>query len=61
MKGYGSKQGDMSPKVDDYQKPASNWSQVQPGKTDEYIARQDAHQSAACSKVKNMSYKGRYS
>ena len=65
MKGYGAnwgkQQGDMSPHVDDYQKPASNYSQSGFTKTTEYVQRQDAFQAKECSEIKKKSYKGRYS
>ncbi len=54
-------QGDMSPKVEDYQKPMSNYSQEPFGKTLNYIERQDSHQSKASSDMKKQAYKGRYS
>lgn len=57
----GYKQGDMSPKVEDYQKPMSNYSQEGFSKTDQYIERQDAFQSKEASKIKGQGYKGRYS
>lgn len=58
-KGY--KQGDMSPKVEDYQKPMSAFSQSGFNKTDAYIERQDAQQKMAAKDVSKQSYKGRYS
>ncbi len=64
MKSYGKlgkNQGDMSPHVEDYQKPASNYSQMGFSRTTEYIERQDATQSKEASRVKGQSYKGRYS
>lgn len=58
-KGYD--QGNMAPKVEDYQKPDAAFSQKQPGKTTEYIARQDRQQKEAASDVNKQAYKGRYS
>jgi len=64
MKSYGNlgkKQGDMAPHVEDYQKPASDYSQQGFSRTTEYIERQDAYQAKEASRVKGQSYKGRYS
>ena len=62
MKEYGgNKQGDMSPKVEDYQRPLSSYSQEGFSKTTQYIERQNAHKAAEASKVKSQAYKGRYS
>lgn len=58
-KGYA--QGDMSPKVEDYQKPASAFSQSGFSKTTEYVERQDVHQKQMAKDVSKQSYKGRYS
>lgn len=58
-KGY--VQGDMAPKVEDYQRPASNYSQMGLGKTTEYMARQDKFVAKECSEIKSQAYKGRYS
>lgn len=58
-KGY--TQGDMSPKVEDYQKPMSSFSQEQFGKTLNYVERQDKIQGQLASGIKRQSYKGRYS
>ena len=57
----GKNQGDMSPKVEDYQRPESNYSQSGFSKTTDYIARKDAQQSKWAGKVKSNSYEGRYS
>lgn len=54
-------QGDMKPNVEDYQKPMSNYSQSDFGKTTQYISRQDKLQTKAASDVKKQAYKGRYS
>ncbi len=58
-KGYA--QGDMAPKVSDYQKPMSAFSQAGFTKTDEYIERQDMHQKQMARDVEKQAYKGRYS
>jgi hypothetical protein len=57
----GYAQGDMAPKVDDYQRPSSNYSQEGFNKTTEYIERQDKFVAAECSQIKKQAYKGRYS
>ena len=57
----GYKQGNMSPHVEDYQKPYKNFSQEGFSKTDEYIERQDKFQSKEASEVKKQAYQGRYS
>lgn len=54
-------QGDMSPDVKDYQRPASDFSQEGFSKTTEYVERQDAFQAKECSAIKRQAYKGRYS
>jgi len=54
-------QGDMSPKVEDYQKPASNYSQEGFSKTLDYVSRQEDYVSKQCSKIKSQGYQGRYS
>ena len=57
----GKNQGDMSPKVEDYQRPESNYSQSGFSKTTGYIERKDAQQSKWAGKIKGNSYNGRYS
>lgn len=61
MKDYGKKQGDMSPHVEDYQKPMSDYSQSGFTKTTEYIARQDKQLTKMASGIKKQAYQGRYS
>ena len=61
MNKAGRVQGDMSPHVEDYQKPMSNYSQEGFSKTTEYVERQDKIQSSEASQIKKQSYKGRYS
>lgn len=61
MKEYGNKQGDMSPTVEDYQKPMKDYSQSGFSKTTQYISRQDNFVSKESSQVKRQDYKGRYS
>lgn len=54
-------QGDMSPKVKDYQKPMKDYSQEGFSKTTEYVERQDAFQGREANQFEKQSYKGRYS
>lgn len=58
-KGY--TQGDMSPKVEDYQKPESNFSERGFSKTLDYVERQDKFVGKEASKIKGQHYQGRYS
>ncbi len=58
-KGY--KQGEMSPTVEDYQKPMSEYSQKDLNKTTEYISRHNKYESKEASHIKKQDYKGRYS
>ena len=60
MSKEGYNQGSMSPKVESFQKPESNYAGSQPGKTTEYISRQNAMGSKESSMVKKQDYKGRY-
>lgn len=57
----GYNQGDMSPKVEDYQSPMSTYSQEGFSKTTEYISRKDAQETKMASDIKKQAYKGRYS
>ena len=57
----GYHQGDMSPKVEDYQKPHGDFAEEGFSKTTEYMERQDAFQKRGASELKKMAYKGRYS
>lgn len=52
--------GDMSPKVKDYQRPRSDFSQEGFSETLEYIERQDKHQKQAANDIRRQGYKGRY-
>lgn len=61
MNKAGYDQGSMAPKVDSYQRPSSAFAEMQPGKTTEYVARQDRMINAEASQVKRQDYKGRYS
>lgn len=57
-KGYD--QGNMSPTVSDYQKPASNFAESQFGTTTDYINRQDSFVNKGASDLRKQAYKGRY-
>lgn len=57
----GYSQGDMSPHVEDYQRPSGNYSQADFNKTTQYIERQDKFVNKECSQIKKQDYKGRYS
>lgn len=61
MKNAGLKQGDMSPHVEDYQRPLKSFSQEGFSKTDAYIERQDKHVDKAASDIRKQAYEGRYS
>lgn len=53
--------GDMSPKVKDYQKPMSDFSQSGFSKTLEYVERHDRFDGKEASAIRKQDYKGRYS
>jgi len=57
----GLNQGDMSPRIKDYQKPSKDFSQEGFSKTLDYIERQDKFQATEASTVEKQAYKGRYS
>jgi hypothetical protein len=57
----GHTQGDMSPVVEDYQRPMKAFSQEGFSKTTQYIERQDKHQTEAAHDIKKQAYMGRYS
>ena len=57
----GYTQGDMSPKVEDYQKPDKDFAERGFNKTTEYIERQDKMQSGMCKGLNKQAYQGRYS
>ena len=61
MSKAGYVQGDMSPTVESYQRPAKDYSQEGFSRTTEYIERQDAFQAREASEIRNQAYKGRYS
>ena len=60
MKEKGYKQGDMTPEVKDYQAKMASYSQTDPNKTTEYIARTDKTVDKQASDVKKQAHKGRY-
>jgi len=57
----GYAQGDMSPKVESYQKPEKDFAERGFSKTTEYMERQDRRQSGMARGVEKQSYVGRYS
>lgn len=57
----GYNQGDMSPKVHDYQKPEDDFAERGFSKTLEYVERQDRMQSGMSHGIKKQGYVGRYS
>lgn len=61
MSKAGYTQGDMSPKVENYQRPSSNYSQEGFSKTTDYIERNDAYVAREAGEVRKQAYKGRYS
>lgn len=61
MSRMGYDQGKMSPHVEDYQKPKSDFSQEGFSKTTQYVERQDAFQGKEARDIKKQAYKGRYS
>jgi hypothetical protein len=60
MNREGYDQGNMSPKVESYQRPSGSLAGNQPGKTVDYIARQNAMVNKEASDVRKQDYKGRY-
>ena len=61
MSKAGYVQGDMSPKVEDYQKPEADFAVSGFSKTLEYMERQDGFQKREAHEIKKQAYKGRYS
>ncbi len=61
MSKAGYVQGDMSPKVDDYQKPKAAFAEEGFNKTLEYIERHDSQEMRAAKDIKKQHYQGRYS
>lgn len=61
MSKAGYTQGDMSPKVEEYQKPEKDFAERGFSKTTEYIERQDKMQAGMEKGISKQSYVGRYS
>lgn len=61
MSKAGYMQGDMAPKVKDYQKPAKDFSEEGFSKTLEYIERKDRFEGKEAKAIEKQHYKGRYS
>lgn len=57
----GVNQGDMSPTVESYQKPESDFAERGFSKTTEYIERQNRRQSGMEKDLSKQAYVGRYS
>lgn len=57
----GVKQGDMSPHVEDIQRPESNFSQAGFSKTLDYTSRHNAYEGKEASEIRGQAYQGRYS
>lgn len=57
----GYAQGDMSPHVENYQKPEKDFAERGFNRTLEYIERQDGMQSGMAKGLDKQAYKGRYS
>lgn len=57
----GDKQGNMSPHVEDYQRPHSTYSQQFMSKTTQYVERQNRIQNENAKDIEDKAYKGRYS
>jgi hypothetical protein len=58
-KGY--KQGDMSPHVEDIQRPMKDYPEHNFSKTTSYVERHNAYEGKESARVKKQDYKGRYS
>jgi hypothetical protein len=61
MSKAGYAQGDMSPHVEDYQKPSKDFAERGFNKTTEYVERQDKMQSGMSKGLNKQAYQGRYS
>lgn len=61
MSKAGYVQGDMSPKIEDYQKPESDFAERGFSKTLDYIERHDKFCKKESGEIKKQSYEGRYS
>lgn len=61
MSKAGYAQGDMSPHVNDFQKPMDCFPEEGFSKTTQYIERQDKQQHKMSKDIKKQQYNGRYS
>lgn len=61
MSKAGYTQGDMSPHVEDYQKPEKDFAERGFSKTTEYVERQDKRQGGMAKDLNKQAYQGRYS
>jgi hypothetical protein len=61
MSHKGADQGDMSPVVEDFQRPTKDFSQEGFSKTLQYIERKDKLNSKQASTIRKDGYEGRYS
>lgn len=57
----GHDQGNMSPHIKDWQRPAKDYSQEGFSKTLDYMERQNKMQGKEASSIEKQAYKGRYS
>lgn len=57
----GYAQGEMSPKIENYEKPMSDFAESGFSKTLQYVERQDKFQKKEASEIKKQHYQGRYS
>ena len=61
MNKAGKMQGDMTPKVSDYEKPMKNFAEKGFEKVNEYIERKDSFEAKEAAALRKQDYKGRYS
>lgn len=61
MSRAGYTQGDMSPRVEDYQKPEKNFAEHGFSKTLDYIERHDSFEGKEAQEIRKQGYQGRYS
>ena len=61
MSKAGYVQGDMNPKVDDYQMPMKDFAEHDFSKTTQYVERQDKQQAQNKKQISKQDFKGRYS
>lgn len=60
MLGNGKKPGDMKCDVSDVEYPDAGYAGQQPGKTTEYVSRQNKTVKKEAADIKAKNYKGRY-